>query len=444
MEILLDLPEEFKSRVAAQLGDEFEDFISSYENSPVRALRVNTLKGTVEEFLAKNPWNISSKDSVPWCNKGFYFSKDEIGKSPLQDAGVYYIQDASAMAPVEKLGVTPGDIVLDLCASPGGKSTQIASYMNNRGLLVCNEINPQRAKNLSENIERMGVANALVTCADPIDLSGHFIEYFNKILVDAPCSGEGMFRKNPEAIKEWSLDNVVMCAKRQSYILDEAAKMLCPGGRMVYSTCTFAPEEDEESIEAFLERHPEFTLISEERLWPHKIKGEGHFLAVLVKNGEETEPGLRTPSCGCSSFVNERDIKDFFDFAKDTLAVDIRNIFSPASSGFIRFGDELYLVPERFPNLKGLKVLRLGLHLGTLKKNRFEPSHSLALFLKKDMVLRSTDLTASRASEFIGGQTLNVTGKKGWHLICVDGYSLGFGKLCDNIMKNHYPKGLRK
>lgn len=440
----MNLPDKFVERVATQLGDELDEFIKSYEHDNLRALRVNTLKGSVSDFIKMNPWDVNEGNAVFWCPNGFYFTNDEIGKSPLHDAGVYYIQEASAMAPVEKLEVKPGDYVLDLCASPGGKSTQIASYLKNRGLLVCNEINPQRAKNLSENIERMGVANALVTSADPIDLSGHFIGYFNKVLVDAPCSGEGMFRKNPEAVKEWSEDNVIMCANRQSYILDEAAKMLCDGGRLVYSTCTFAPLEDELSIEAFLSRHPEFTLESQEKLWPHKINGEGHFVAVLNKTGEADSDEIGIPSKGYSSFIFEKDMKEFFEFAKETLSIDIKKIYEPAGSGFIRFGDELYLVPEKFPNLKGLKVLRSGLHLGTLKKNRFEPSHSLALFLKKDEVKNCTDLEYEEAKRFINGQTLNVSGNKGWHLICVNGYSLGFGKLSGDVMKNHYPKGLRK
>ena len=440
----MNLPEQFVDRITQQLGGEVDEFLKSYEQDNLRALRVNTLKGSKNDFIKVNPWNITENDRVSWCSNGFYFNNDAIGKNPLHDAGVYYIQEASAMAPVEKLDVLPGDYVLDLCASPGGKSTQIASYLCNKGLLVCNEINPTRAKNLSENIERMGVANALVTSEDPIDLSGHFPEYFNKILVDAPCSVEGMFRKNPEAVKEWSTDNVKMCAQRQSYILDEAAKMLCEGGRMVYSTCTFAPEEDELTIQAFLERHPEFSLAEQEKLWPHKVKGEGHFMAVLCKEGTVDFNNVGIPAKGYASYINKKDIKEFFEFEKETLKIDIQKIYEPATSGFIRFGDELYLVPEKFPALKGLKVLRLGLHLGTLKKNRFEPSHSLALFLKKEDVLNCTDIGTEDAVRFINGQTLNVNGNKGWHLICVNGYSLGFGKLSQGIMKNHYPKGLRK
>lgn len=439
----MELPALFIERVSEELGDEFEEFIKTYEENNIRALRVNTLKGSVDDFIKLNPWDITKKDGVSWCPNGFYFTCDQVGKNPLQDAGVYYIQEASAMAPVEKLDVSPGDCVLDLCASPGGKSTQIAAYLQNRGLLVCNEINPQRAKNLSVNIERIGVANALVTVADPIDLSDRFTGFFNKILVDAPCSGEGMFRKNQCAVEEWSPDIVKMCAGRQEYILDEAAKMLCGGGRMVYSTCTFAPEEDELGIASFLSRHPEFTLISQEKLWPHKIKGEGHFVAVLQKN-TVSEDSFGISSHGYASLVNEKDIREFFEFAKETLKIDIRKIYEPEESGFIRFGDELYIVPYRFPDIKGLKVLRAGLHLGTLKKNRFEPSHSLALFLKKEDVVNYTDLDYEDAARFVNGHTLNVKGNKGWHLICVKGYSLGFGKLSGEIMKNHYPKGLRK
>lgn len=261
------LPELFLKRMQDTLGDEYEEFVESLGKERYQALRLNTLKINSDQKSAAEtdmPFNLTA---VPWAENGYYYEKsDQPGKHPYHEAGVYYIQEPSAMAPVPMLEVKPGDRVLDLCAAPGGKSTQIAAALMGEGLLVCNEINPQRAKILSENIERMGVCNACVTNEAPEHLSEFFPEFFDKILVDAPCSGEGMFRKNEEACGEWSPENVEMCAARQDSILDEAAKMLRCGGRLVYSTCTFAEAEDEGSVERFAERHPEFRVLEMKRL----------------------------------------------------------------------------------------------------------------------------------------------------------------------------------
>ncbi len=361
--------------------------------------------------------------------------EDNATKHPFHEAGVYYIQEASAMAPASCLQAQPGEMILDLCAAPGGKSTQIAAAMQGKGILICNEIHPGRAKILSENIERMGIANAIVLNHEPAVLANRFVACFDKIMVDAPCSGEGMFRKNEEAVNEWSLENVEMCARRQDDILDSAAAMLKPGGRMVYSTCTFAPLEDEGTIERFVTRHPEFVVEEMKRLWPHKVEGEGHFVASLCKAGENN-------SIGCSHWTvqkttKEKECSQWKEFQQEYIYKELNGIL-------LKFGEQLYLAPDHCPDLSGLKVLRPGLHLGTLKKDRFEPSHALALTLHPEDAKLTADLSVEKAISYIEGQTLQLTGDKGWYVITVEGYSLGWGKLAGEVMKNHYPKGLRK
>lgn len=478
------LPERFLDRMKKMLGEEYPAFLESLAGESYRALRVNTRKTETDAFLKKNPFTL---EKVPWTENGFYYAgADQPGRHPYHEAGVYYIQEPSAMAPVPFLCVQPGDRVLDLCAAPGGKTTQIADYMQGEGVLVSNEIHPARAKILSENVERMGVVNAIVTNETPEKLAELFPGYFDKVLVDAPCSGEGMFRKNEEAGAEWCEENVALCAKRQDEVLACAARLLRHGGRMVYSTCTFAPEEDEGAVSRFLRVHPEFSLVKAERpdgfmpgvpgwtenpvpglentmrLMPHNIKGEGHFLAVFEKTGTA---GMETPDgmlrCNAKNGVQpgipEREYTLWEAFRKEYL-----RDFSPEGV-YLRFGEQLYLGPKDMPALQGLKVLRPGLHLGTLKKDRFEPSHALALALQPETVKQTVELSASdvHAKHYLSGMTLTAgdggvctvceggskkaaLGAKGWCLVCVDGYSLGWGKLAGGILKNHYPKGLRK
>lgn len=455
------LPKEFQIRMEKMLGEEYPAFLESYEKEKYQALRVNPLKVNEEEFVCRAPFTLKA---VPWAEHGYYYGKeDQPGKHPYHEAGVYYIQEPSAMAPAEYLGVKPGERVLDLCAAPGGKSTQIGASLKGEGIFIANEIHPTRAKILSENIERMGIQNALVTNETPESLAEYFIEYFDRILVDAPCSGEGMFRKNEDAGAEWSPENVGLCAKRQAGILDCAASMLRPGGRIVYSTCTFAPDENEGSVSRFLLRHPEFFIVKVEkrngmsggvpewtknpakgiedtiRLWPHKLEGEGHYLAVLEKS-KEAEGGYRG-YCknGEQEGLKEKDCKEYLEFSEQFLKKKL-------TGTLLKFGDQIYLAPEGTPTLKGLKVLRPGLHLGTAKKNRFEPSHALALALNPADVKYSVDLSSdgSEIRSYLNGQTLNREGEKGWYLITVDGYSTGWGKMAGGIIKNHYPKGLRK
>lgn len=472
------LPEKFLERMQNMLGEEYPAFLESLSGKRYRALRLNPLKTRIQEGKEKLPFTLSP---VPWTKNGFYYEEEEQpGKHPYHEAGLYYIQEPSAMAPVPCLmeerasaatiperqeeHVSAAAIperqeepasperILDLCAAPGGKSTQIAEYMRGRGMLITNEIHPQRAKILSENIERMGISNAIVLNETPESLSKRFIAFFDRILVDAPCSGEGMFRKNDNAGEEWSEENVALCAERQDGILDCAATMLKPGGRLVYSTCTFAPAEDEGSVSRFLEAHPDFYLEKEERLMPHKVKGEGHFLAVLHREGGLLSSAV---TAGTEKSLTLKDCREFLDFAKEALTIPAEEL--TAGKILLRFGEQLYLAPEETPSLRGLKVLRPGLHLGTVKKNRFEPSHALALVLKKEQVVQAVNLACDGTAvrKYLEGQTLTIgagcdvemadaTLPKGWCLVCVDGYSLGWGKAAGAVLKNHYPKGLRK
>ena len=428
------LPEAFLQRMEAQLGSEYPAFLESLERPRAVALRFNPMKGErpVMPFVGA---------PVPWEPEGFYYDPEtRPGLHVYHEAGVYYLQEASAMAPVALLDPKPGERVCDLCAAPGGKTTQIAGRMLGRGFLVCNEINPKRAKILSRNIERMGVANALVTNEHPETLASRFPGFFDRVLVDAPCSGEGMFRKEEAAVTDWSQETVQMCARRQREILDSAARLVRPGGRLVYSTCTFAPEEDEETVAAFLEAHPEFTPEPVEapwfvpgenasyRMWPHKLLGEGHFAAVLRKTqGESGE----VPAC-----PGEKCPKAWESFAKEL------DITLPKGKA-VSFGQSLYWAPMELPELNRLKVLRPGLELGTERKGRFEPAHALALWLKTCAITESFPPESPEMKAYLHGDVVP-SGKKGWCLVQAGGYAIGWGKGDGSVLKNHYPKGLRR
>lgn len=382
-------------------------------------------------------------EKVPWALEGFYYNKDEHpGKSVYHEAGCYYIQEPSAMSAVEVLDPKPGERVFDMCAAPGGKSTQIAGRLMGQGLLVSNEIIKDRARILSSNIERMGVRNALVLNESPDSVSKFFPSFFDKILVDAPCSGEGMFKKEESALSEWSPENVKMCHERQLFILSEAAKMLKAGGRMTYSTCTFNALENEGTVEEFSKTHQEFSLVKSERFWPHKVKGEGHFVALLQKEGI-----LQSNGPLVDSKKSKKDpLADIKDFLRETLSLTEEAIEEiTAGKELLTFGENVYLLPREASMLKGLRVERPGLHVAVLKKNRLEPAHSLALALRPFEVLRSVDLTVPEAERYIRGETLSCDSSlKGWVLLTVNGFSIGFGKASAGVIKNHFPKGLRK
>lgn len=460
------LPRDFLEKMKRLLGEEYGSFIRSYERKRTPSLRINTLKVSKEDFERISPFRLRP---VPWAETGFFYEEeDRPGKHPYHEAGLYYIQESSAMAVGALAKPKLGERVLDLCAAPGGKTTQLAAYMQGRGLLVSNEIHPARAKILSSNVERMGIANALVTNEKPENLAKHFPEFFDRIIVDAPCSGEGMFRKEEQALLHWSQENVELCAARQQDILQEAAKMLHPGGVLLYSTCTFSPEENEGSIGVFLSTHPEFSILSlwayegfapgrsdwapqnlnfeireklsdTFRLWPHRLEGEGHYVAVLKKSGEAREISQEElPEAGGRLSEAERKAwKLYEEFATQTLR--------EKPQGFpLLFGDQLYLSPYPW-SLKGLRTLRPGLHLGTIKKNRFEPSHALALYLKADQVKQKVELSVESGwtEAYLRGEALAVSGEKGWSLVLTKGFSLGWGKQTGNMLKNHYPKGKR-
>lgn len=430
------LPEKFLARMQQQLGDEYDEYLRSLQRPRAVALRFNPLKGDIPALPFVG-------ESVPWEPMGYYYDPDSRpGLHPYHEAGVYYLQEASAMASAALLEPQPGEIILDLCAAPGGKSTQIAGRMQGQGLLVSNEINQKRAKVLSRNIERLGIANTVVTGESPAALADRFPGFFHRIMVDAPCSGEGMFRKEEAAITDWSEENVEMCARRQAEILDCAAAMLRPGGRLVYSTCTFAPQEDEETVEAFLARHPEFETESVNapwfqesrpgmyRLWPHKLLGEGHFAAVLRKMDCREETADVNPDKPMPL------PKAFLTFAKEL------DIALPDGQA-VTFGDTLYWMPPQMPALHRLRVLRPGLELGTLKKDRFEPAHALALWLKHCKNEISLSPESKELAAYLHGEAIPCT-VRGWCLVKVGAYSLGWGKGDGNQLKNHYPKGLRK
>ena len=461
------LPPLFTERMEALLGEEWPSLEAALTSGARgRGLRVNTLKAPADCLEGK-----PGLSKVPWTRDGYYYEEDlQPGRSLLHEAGLYYIQEPSAMAVAAFSGVCPGERVLDLCAAPGGKTTALAAAMEGRGLLVSNEIHPARARILSQNVERMGIRNCLVTNETPDSLLARFTGFFDRVIVDAPCSGEGMFRKEDQALTEWSPENVRLCADRQRQILSAAAGMVRPGGSLVYSTCTFAPEEDEGQILAFLHDHPDFSLkdlpallgdrmealglsagrpsfadpggedpLSETlagalRLWPHRLRGEGHFLAVLTREGRPLPARKRSRARG----IGGEDEKLWKDFEGAFLRTVL-----PGTK--IRFGDNLYLLPEDL-DLAGLKVLRPGLHLGTIKKKRFEPAHALALSLRPGEAVLVRDLSASspEAAAYFRGEALEGSGEKGWILVCLDGISAGWGKAGGSMIKNHLPRGLRK
>ncbi|HBX70054.1 MAG TPA: SAM-dependent methyltransferase [Chloroflexi bacterium] len=462
------LPPEFLTRMQAQLGPEYAEFLASYEQTPDVGLRVNTLKLMPGQFvaLASNRLTPDAFSPIPWCPAGFVVSSDErLGKHPYHAAGLYYLQDPAAQAVAELAAPQPGERVLDLSAAPGGKTTHLASLMQNEGLLVANDVHPKRVRDLAKNIERWGAHNVAITNALPPQLVAHFGAFFDRVLVDAPCSGEGMFRKDPAARGEWLPKLVESCALRQNAILDDAAQLVRPGGFLIYSTCTFAPAEDESTLSRFLEDHADFEMCAVPkfpgfepgrpdwlsdvdpalgleravRLWPHKAVGEGHFIAVLRRTGD----ALARP--GSAKIFQPGNLpaevqRDLAAFTESTLG------WQPPQNRLALLGSYLYLVPEGLPDLRGLSVIHWGWWLGTSKKNRFEPSHALAMGLRAEDVrqtlpLRSADPALER---YLRGEVLPALGPDGWVLVTVDGFPLGWGKRVQGRLKSHLPSWLRR
>ena len=517
---MADLPQSFLDSMKEILGEDYEAFLTGFDGQRQYGLRVNTLKMNLEEFERIAPFHLKK---VPWISNGYFYEAEDVpAKHPFYSAGLYYLQEPSAMTPASRLKVQPGERVLDLCAAPGGKATELGAALQGEGLLVANDINTARARALLRNLELFGISNSFVTNEPPHVLAERFPEFFHKIMVDAPCSGEGMFRKNPAVVDSWQEKGPEYFSKLQREIIVQAADMLLPGGMMFYSTCTFSPLENEKTITHLLKERPDMEVIPMEdyegfaegltsyrgevfdescklcrRIWPHKMSGEGHFMALLhKKNGIEPEVEqdeqavimqninyLQTENSGdlgiseisqqsgkkafkkskkvkkkqqtetqrsawwekCKGLSKEQKAaaEDFFshvNLAYDVGRIDVR-------------GDNLYYLPEPGYDGRGLHFLRNGLFMGEFKKKRFEPSQPFALALRAQDFDQVLDFPADdeRLSRYLRGETLDVSDliagekkRKGWQLVMVAGHPLGFGKLVNNNLKNKYPAGWRK
>ena len=440
------LPSKFIDEMKEMLGDEFDDFLASYDEDYYRGIRCNTLKITPSEFEKKVPF-VSEK--VDWVQNGYYTSEDEQpAKHPYYFAGLYYIQEPSAMMPASQLPVEPGDRVLDLCAAPGGKTTELGAKLKGEGVLVSNDISASRAKALVKNVELFGIKNAVVVSESPDKLAERLEGYFDKILVDAPCSGEGMFRKVHSIAKNWEQYGSQYYADIQRTVLPSAVKMLKPGGMMIYSTCTFSKLEDEDSISFILENNPDMELIESHKLFPHKIKGEGHFVALLHKKDTATALAVESSAKDGKEkgTINKYDTKvrskykkisdEAFDFFESIgFKIDVSRLWVNE--------DRINMLPEDAPDLSRLRVLRTGLFVGEMKKGRFEPSQSLALALKAEEYPNVLDLKLDddRVVRYLKCESIDVEDGEvsdGYCLVAVDGYPLGWGKVDKGRFKNKY------
>jgi NOL1/NOP2/sun family putative RNA methylase len=461
--MLMKLPGEFLNKMKSLLDNkEYDEFIESYEQPRYYGLRVNTLKISVEGFLKITPFNL---EPIPWTRDGFYYPEGENpGRHPYYNAGLYYIQEPSAMLPGEVIDAKPGEYILDLCAAPGGKTVQIAAGLKGKGLLVANDINADRVKALVKNIELCGVKNAVVLNETPEKLVLKFEGFFDKILVDAPCSGEGMFRKDEEAARSWERYKCEKCESMQWDIMQNVDRMLKPGGCIVYSTCTFSPEEDERMISRFLDLHdnyeileipkvagiesgrPEWSdgnagLAKTARLWPHRVKGEGHFVALLRKKSIG-DTAMFEPST--LNFQHSTKNGDGWHEALSTFIS--KNLNISIAGHFEAKGSNIYNLPVPFPDLNGLKVAKFGWYLGEYVNGRFDPSHSLVVSLKRNELKKTIDFSAEsrEASSYLKGETVMAEGDSGLVAVCIDGYTAGWAKQSGDMLKNLYPKGWRK
>ena len=436
---------DYFARMKTVLGDDYDRFLETVDKPAYKAIRINTLKILPEELI---PILNFVGDPVPFARDGYYVDVEKLGKHPLHHAGAFYVQEPSAMSAVTVLDVQPGDKVLDLCAAPGGKSTQIAARLSGTGLLWANEIVRPRAHILLSNVERMGIKNAVVSNMTPEALCSRLEGYFDKVLVDAPCSGEGMFRKDKEAIYEWSVEHSLSCAERQKAILHSAAAAVRPEGVLVYSTCTFSPDENEGVIQHFLKEHPEFELIEPgcrfgTRTMDYAIRiypfhgGEGHFVAKLKKKKGKAYKG--------SMYSYVEPVREERVQIETFLAELLRNV----SFRHYHVIDERILNlpdPELLPDMEGMNILRAGVKLGDFKKNRIEPHHNLATTLtpyefKRRLIMEYTDNLCAR---YISGEELEIDNWiNGWGAAVVNGITLGLGKAVEGHLKNKYPKGLR-
>lgn len=436
--------EQFDARMKSLLKDEYDDFNKALLEKPVKGLYLNRNKKNVERVLEEQ-----YIEHHPIVENGYLYDENyHPGRSAYFLAGLYYIQEPSAMLVADALPIEPDDFVLDMCAAPGGKSCEIASRLTGEGVLIANDIEASRARILSENIERFGLDNTIVTNVDPMRFTKQFQDAFDKIVLDAPCSGEGMFRKLEQAVDTWSEDKVLECAHIQKNLLKGAYDMLKQGGMVIYSTCTYSYEENEAMVHYAVDElgfellplsksHglcPGVDLDEVVRCYPHHYRGEGHFIALLRKPGNSPRKVVRP----MKPQVSQADLKVLKAFYQETLNKKV-----PAY--IIENNGHLYAIKKNFPELKGIRVLRNGLYLGEVRKNRFIPSYSLALTLTKEDVKRSYDYScdSEEIKKYIHGETLEGTGNKGFGVIFVDGYPLSFYKE-SNQVKNLFPKGLRR
>lgn len=439
----MTLPIEFCNRMMDMLGNEYQDFYKAMSDDAVHSgLRINTLKPGAREAVVSK---LCDAEPVLWCEDGFYADKQQLsGRHPYHAAGLFYFQEPSAMAAVEILKpIKRGARVLDLCAAPGGKATQAAALLRGEGLLVANEIVPKRAKILAENIERMGIKNAIIINEEPERLLKKYPQFFDYIIMDAPCSGEGMFKKEPQAVTEWSVEHSDACAVRQKHIADCAIGMLANGGKLIYSTCTFAVAENEGVAGYILDKYPFMQLLDIDlcglsnglgkelsrtrRIFPHKARGEGHFFALFERREGQRESAQTQKDISCC---------EYRDFCK-------RYLKNPPKGRLCAFGDWLYLLPEDI-NIDTIKVVRAGLQLGEVRKGRFIPSHALALALSGEDFVNTVnfDADSEEIKKYLHGETINAD-IDGWCCVLVDGFPIGWAKGSGGVLKNHYPKGLR-
>lgn len=454
----MQLPSAFKTKYQRLLGDEAPAFLAALNEQSLSGFRVNPLKdGLPQKTISQ------AKGKVPYVPTGYYGQVN--GKSLDHVTGWVYSQEPSAMYVGEVVDPQPGERVLDLCAAPGGKSTHLISLMKDQGLLVANEIFRKRALILAENLERWGTRNTVVTNESPEKLEKQFPKFFDRILIDAPCSGEGMFRKEPAGIEYWNTDYPAECANRQQKIIASAIKMLKPGGILVYSTCTFAPEEDEQNASWILKNYSEMQmeevkaypgmdhgrpewadgnpeLAKAIRLFPHHIKGEGHFVAKFRYGTPVAEKPLRKKrrkKKHSNSYALTKDQQELFTNFQDSVIPN----YQPTR--LVLFGEQLYDLPAGISEIDDLNILRPGLHLGTFKKRRFEPSLALALALTPTEAKKTLELSEEQWRQYVHGDTITIDKElaSGWYLLVSDKHSCGFGKLVQKTVKNFYPKGLR-
>ena len=466
------LPDSFKERMRSVLGDEYDQFIASFDKPSLKGVRLSTSKLSPEDYEDTAKILDPEATRVPWTSCGFYITNDTSGKDPYYHAGVYYPQEPSAMLPAEVINAKPGEIILDLCAAPGGKACRIGDDLKGEGLLVANEINAERSKALNRNIERTGITNCIILNEDPDSIASRLPGFFDKILIDAPCSGEGMFRRDPRAVKSWEDYGPDQISRIQYDILCAASKMLRKGGEIVYSTCTFAEIEDEQMISRFIESHPVFEIVSHPeiegithnpdgsmRIWPHKAEGDGHFCVHLKDNSGDTVDNSSNEGFAKYSSIVKKSSDAMIQCYKEILTEEaINDLKDQCEQRLVMRGEGMYLMPCDPRLLNGLKVVKSGLFLGEIKmtkyKRIFDPSNSFPLTLSRTQIREDSFISYNRDDEglirYLKGETIAIpdelAGKikdKGLVVIAVDGFVLGLGKIQGTMIKNMYPKAWR-